>query len=203
MNSVELTNDQHPGGLYPRLQARVRPRHRSTISDCKSNQMRSWRLLPSVSLLPDKLSRGKRTHRAFTRAAIEAGSPIRTAFRGKRFTPFARARLTATTLPREPQCQKGRGLSPVVPPSHLRSVPVAQDREHNDARLMTNVNITCCFLARANSLRNIMAECAINRWGRGRFKGFSAGSHLKGDVHSITASSYISSKRSSLDAYRH
>jgi len=31
-----------------------------------------------------------------------------------------------------------------------------------------------------------MAECAINRRGKGRFKGFSAGSHQKGAVHPLT-----------------
>jgi arsenate reductase len=28
-----------------------------------------------------------------------------------------------------------------------------------------------------------MAECAINRWGKGKFRGFSAGSHPQGAVH--------------------
>ena len=31
-----------------------------------------------------------------------------------------------------------------------------------------------------------MAECAIGRWGKGRFKGFSAGSHPKGAIHPMT-----------------
>ena len=31
-----------------------------------------------------------------------------------------------------------------------------------------------------------MAECAINRWGQGKFKGFSAGSHPKGAIHPMT-----------------
>jgi arsenate reductase len=31
-----------------------------------------------------------------------------------------------------------------------------------------------------------MAECAINRWGRGKFRGFSAGSRPKGVVHPLT-----------------
>jgi arsenate reductase len=39
------------------------------------------------------------------------------------------------------------------------------------------------FLCTGNSARSIIAECAINRWVRGRFKGFSAGGHPKGFVH--------------------
>jgi arsenate reductase len=31
-----------------------------------------------------------------------------------------------------------------------------------------------------------MAECALNRWGRGRFEAFSAGSHPKGETHPMT-----------------
>jgi arsenate reductase len=31
-----------------------------------------------------------------------------------------------------------------------------------------------------------MAECALNRWGQGRFRAFSAGSYPKGQVHPMT-----------------
>ena len=50
---------------------------------------------------------------------------------------------------------------------------------------MTSRTLNVLFLCTGNSARSIMAERLVERWGSGKLRGFSAGSHPKGSVHPL------------------
>jgi arsenate reductase len=50
---------------------------------------------------------------------------------------------------------------------------------------MTEASYSVLFLCTGNSARSIIAECVLNRLGRGHFKGFSAGTAPRGTVHPL------------------
>ena len=66
---------------------------------------------------------------------------------------------------------------------------------------MTDRPFNVLFLCTGNSARSILAEALIKHWALGKFAGFSAGSHPKGEVHPM-ALEYLRHVRLPTDGLR-
>jgi protein-tyrosine-phosphatase len=66
---------------------------------------------------------------------------------------------------------------------------------------MSDRTYNTLFLCTGNSARSVLAEALLNRHGRGRFRGYSAGSHPKGQVHPLTLE-ILRRHNYPVDAYR-